>query len=154
MKKKTEAVTPPATIQRLLEAAGDDLVLVGGQALAFWVDWYRVVQRQADVPAITNDVDFLSRSASDQESVRRLAGAISAQSIYPSRKALTSLVGQAVLDVSADEYVNVDVIFKVVGLKGDSIRTKGRKNKACEGSPRVSGHAPARRAAQPPCEPL
>ena len=33
---RTEAVTPREVIEQLLRAAGDDLVLVGGQALAFW----------------------------------------------------------------------------------------------------------------------
>lgn len=136
VKNKTEAQTPPATIQKLLEAAGEDLVLVGGQALAFWVDWYRLALPQTDIPAITNDVDFLSRTAADQGSVRRLAGAIKAQPIYPSSKALTSLVGQAVLEVSEDEYVNVDVIFKVLGLKGESVRQRAVRITTSKGGPK------------------
>lgn len=71
MSRKTEAVTPPATIQRLLDAGGDDLVLVGGQALAFWVDWYGLSHRQPEVPAISNDVDFLS--GVDGDTVRKRA---------------------------------------------------------------------------------
>jgi hypothetical protein len=125
--RKTEAVTPPATIQKLLDAGGDDLVLVGGQALAFWVDWYGLSHRQPDVPAISNDVDFLSRSPADTESVRRLASAIKGRAIYPNKRALTSLVGQAVLDVSDEEYVNVDVIFKVVGIGGETVRKRAVK---------------------------
>ena len=64
--KKKEAVTPPATIERLLRAGGSELVLVGGQALAFWADRYGV----------------------------------------------------------AHEYINVDVIHKVVGLEGDTVRKR------------------------------
>ena len=124
MNKKAEAVTPPATIQKLLDAGGDGLVLVGGQALAFWVDWYGLSHRQPDVPAISNDVDFLSKSRADTESVRRLANAINARAIYPHKRALTALVGQAVLDVSEEEYVTVDVIFKVVGLEGETVRKR------------------------------
>lgn len=120
-------MTPPATIQKLLDAAGDQLVLVGGQALAFWVDWYGLSHEQPSLPAISNDVDFLSPSAADKASVQRLAGAIDGKPVYPHEKALTSLVGQAVVDVSAEEYVNVDVIFKVIGIKGETVRQRAVK---------------------------
>ena len=122
--KKTEAVTPPDTIQKLLDAAGEDLVLVGGQALAFWVDWYGLSHQQKDLPAISNDVDFLSRTAADRTAVRRLADAIEGEPIYPHEKSLTALVGQAVLEISEDEYVNVDVVFKVLGIPGDTVRQR------------------------------
>jgi len=56
--KKTEAVTPREVLERLLRAAGDDLVLVGGQALAFWVHRYSLVL-PADVVAVSADTDFL-----------------------------------------------------------------------------------------------
>jgi len=125
--KKTEAVTPPATVKKLLDAGGEDLVLVGGQALAFWVDRYGLRQTDADMPAISNDVDFLSRSAADREIVDKLAKVIKGRAIYPNRRALTALVGQAVLDVSDDEFINVDVIFKVIGLEGETIRKRAVK---------------------------
>lgn len=127
MRRKTEAVTPPATILKLLDAGGDDLVLVGGQALAFWVDWYGLSHRQSGVPAISNDVDFLSKSRADTDLVDRLASAIKGRAIYPNRRALTALVGQAVLDVSDEEYVNVDVIFRVIGLEGNTVRKRAVK---------------------------
>lgn len=120
--RKTEAVTPPQTIAKLLAAAGDELVLVGGQALAVWVNWYDLARRGGLVPAISNDVDFLSKSAADRASVRRFARVLEGQVLYPNHKALTALVGQAYLEVSDEEYLNVDVIFKVIGLKGDAVR--------------------------------
>lgn len=126
-KARTEAVTPPETVQRLLDAAGADLVLVGGQALAFWVSHYRLNRPDSAVPAISNDVDFLSRSAADRQSVRRFAGAIKGQAVFPDKRALTALVGQAVLNVSDDEYINVDVIFKVIGLRGETVRKRSVK---------------------------
>ena len=96
--KKAEAATPPATIQKLLDTSGDDLVLVGGQALAFWVERYGISHQHPELPAISNDVDFLSKSAGDKELVRKLADAMHGQTIFPNRRALTALVGQAVLD--------------------------------------------------------
>lgn len=122
-----EAVTPAATVQKLLDAAGADLVLVGGQALAFWVSFYRLNPPGSSVPAISDDVDFLCRSAADKQAVRRFADAIGGHALYPDKRALTALVGQAVLNVSEDEYFNVDVIFKVIGLKGDTVRKRAVK---------------------------
>ena len=121
---KIEAVTPPETIARLLEAAGTDLVLVGGQALAFWLAEYDLILHRADVPAITNDVDFLTPSAADRSVVHRLAGVIRGQTLFPNHRAMTALVGQAFLELSADEYLNVDDNFKVVGMKGDDVRKR------------------------------
>jgi hypothetical protein len=122
--RKTEAVTPPETIQKLLGAGGDDLVLVGGQALAFWVDQYRLSHHDPKLPAISNDVDFLSRSAGDKDVVSKLADAISGEAVFPSKRALTALVGQAIIDISDDEYINVDVIHKLIGLNGDTVRKR------------------------------
>jgi hypothetical protein len=124
---KTEAVTPPETIVRLLNAAGDDLVLVGGQALAFWLAEYDLVLHRNDLPAITSDVDFLTQSPADKAAVRRLAVVIKGQTLFPNHRALTALVGQAFLELSADEYLNVDVIFKVIGLKAEDVRKRAIK---------------------------
>jgi hypothetical protein len=125
--KKAEAVTPPATVKKLLNAGGEDLVLVGGQALAFWVDRYGVSLENPELPAISNDVDFLSRSAADTEMVNKLAKIIKGRSIFPNRRALTALVGQAVLDVSDEEFINVDVVFKIVGIEGETVRKRAVK---------------------------
>ena len=76
------------------------------------------------MPAISNDVDFLSRSAGDREIVDKLAKVIKGRAVYPSQRALTALVGQAVLDVSDEEFINVDVIFKVIGIEGETIRKR------------------------------
>lgn len=132
-KAKTEAVTPPETVERLLQAAGGDLVLVGGQALAFWVDYYGVSPHESGVPAISNDVDFLAQSAGDKDPVRRFAQAIGGQAVFPNKRALTALVGQAVREVSDEEYLNVDVIFKVVGLEGETVYKRAVKITAGEG---------------------
>jgi hypothetical protein len=69
-------------VERLLDTAGENLVLVGGQVLALWVSWYDLALRDESVPAISNDVDFLSKSAADRQSVRRLADAIKGQVLY------------------------------------------------------------------------
>lgn len=132
-KARTEAVTPPETVERLLHAAGGDLVLVGGQALAFWVDYYGLSPQELSVPAISNDVDFLAQSAGNKDPVRRFAQAIGGQAVFPNKRALTALVGQAVREMSDEEYLNVDVIFRVVGLEGEKVRKHAVKITAGDG---------------------
>lgn len=121
--KKTEAVTPREMLERLLHAAGDDLVLVGGQALAFWVHRYGLVL-PGDVVAVSADTDFLAPSAADRAAVLRMAAALQGKTQFPSRRALTALVGQAVLDINDDEFINVDVVFRVIGLTQEAVRKR------------------------------
>lgn len=125
--RKSEAVTPAETLDKLLDAAGGDLVLVGGQALAYWLEWFSLRSREANTPAVSNDVDFLTASPADKASVAKLAGVLHGKTIYPHEKALTVLVGQAYLDVSDDEYLNVDVIFKVAGIPANAVRKRAVK---------------------------
>lgn len=121
---KTEAVTPPHTISRVLDVAGEELVLVGGQALAFWVQRFDLVQSTRDTPAITNDMDFLSPSSTGRAAVRRLAGAIRGKVLYPNKRALTALIGQAYLEISDEEYVNIDVLWKLIGPASARVRER------------------------------
>jgi hypothetical protein len=122
MVKKTEAPMPPAVVEKLLRAAGD-AVLVGGQALTYWVKHYGV-HTPADRAYITADSDFLARSRADTHVVRRFAQALGGQTHLPNKRALTSLVGQAYLEVSQESYLNVDVIFDVVGIDPDAVRKR------------------------------
>ena len=123
MKKRTEAVTPPDLALRVLAVAGESVVLVGGQALAFWVQRFDIAVPK-DLPAISADMDFLARSAADTATVTSFARAIAGTTLYPSRHALTALVGQAFLEISNDEFVNVDVLFKVVGITAAAVRVR------------------------------
>ena len=122
-RKKTEAVTPPALIERVLKAAGDQVVLVGGQALAFWVRRYNLAL-PAGVATVSADMDFLARSPGDMDTVKRFARAIHGHVLVPNRRALTALVGQVVLDVSDDEYINIDVIHDLIGIEPDAVRKR------------------------------
>ncbi len=121
--RKVEAVTPLHIVERLLQAAGDELVLVGGQALAFWVTRYGVTV-PGNIAAISADTDFLARSSGDRQSVVRMAEVLHGKTEFPSRRALTALVGQAYLDINDDGFINVDVIHKVIGLSQEAIRRR------------------------------
>lgn len=112
---RTVAETPLPLVKRLLGAADESEVLVGGQALSVWIVKYGL-PLPSDLPVITRDTDFLTQSAAATASVEKFARAIDGKASFPRRLALTALVGQVELAVSDETYINVDVIFKVIGL--------------------------------------
>jgi hypothetical protein len=117
--KREQAAIPWAIVEHLLGAAGPDLILIGGQSLAVWMGRYDVAM-PAGFGYVSKDVDFLARSAADHESVRRLADVLGGRAEFPLlRAALTSLVGQAIKNVSESEVFNVDVLHKMWGAKDD-----------------------------------
>jgi hypothetical protein len=60
--------------------------------------------------AISHDVDFLTQSSADIQGVRRYAQALGGKAIMPSKHALTSLVGQAYLEISGSLKIRVGKI--------------------------------------------
>ena len=47
---------PPELLERILALADNGMILIGGQALAFWAAYY---DAPAPVIAVTKDVDFI-----------------------------------------------------------------------------------------------
>ena len=117
-----EAQTSPGIFLKLVEVAGED-ILVGGQALALWVEHYQVAVPEG-IAAISRDVDFLADSPNARESVVRYAEALRGKTFFPSRRAMTSLVGQAFLLLPDDEYINVDALWRLVGLTAEQVRSR------------------------------
>ena len=108
---------PPAMVRRVLESAGPDLVLVGGQALAFWAGYYDVPEPAGLGPAISRDVDFFSANPGDTQALVRFARALGGQVHLQPVQALSSLVGQAVAPAAGGQFYNVDLIHRVIGLE-------------------------------------
>lgn len=117
-----EAQTSPGIFLKLIEVAGED-ILIGGQALAIWVEHYKLAV-PAGIAAISRDVDFLTDSPTSRESVARYALALHGKTDFPSQRAITSLVGQAYLPLPDDEYINVDVLWRVIGLTAEQVRSR------------------------------
>ena len=119
---RREASFTRATLAPLLKAAGRSGVLVGGQALAVWVDYFGIAASWgADEDAvITRDIDFLG----DRELVERVAKAFPARTVFPPRRALTALVGQVEIPQPGGTFLNVDVIHKVFGVDAGGIRKR------------------------------
>ena len=110
-------------MRRLFSEASldEDLFLIGGQALAFWMLHYGVYPESKD-SSITRDVDFYTPHPSKRTVVEKLARSLGGTAFFPDRRALTALVGQAIRRDGENRLVNVDVVFRVIGLSDAEIR--------------------------------
>jgi hypothetical protein len=129
--RPAEVSVPPDLLERILELAGTDMILVGGQALAFWAAYYHTT---APSIAITKDVDLLGTRAD----VERLARGLGGKVVFPHKKEMTLLVGQVMKDLPGGGYVNIDVIFGVYGdITTEAITTRAVLAESRAGSFRV-----------------
>jgi hypothetical protein len=123
------------TVDLLLSNMGTDMILVGGQALAFWMDRFGVV---AGGTAISNDGDALGELGK----ARQLAAAISARLVLPRKTARTSIVAQLRLPAAGGKERNIDVLHLLYTISGlrkssdftrqvvrDSVEVQWRKGK-------------------------
>ena len=107
MSLREEVGVAAELLERVLALAGTDMVLVGGQALAFWAAYYGAPSPPI---ATTKDVDLLGTRAD----VERLARGLQGKAAFP-RSGLTLLVGQVTKDLPDGGYINIDVLSNVYG---------------------------------------
>jgi len=116
-----EAPLDEASVDLLLSNMGTEMVLVGGQALGFWMSRFEV--EPVDGVAISNDGDALGE-------VKRaidLALAINARVEMPHKLSRTAIVAQLRLPAPDGKERNIDVLhklFTVEGLKRSSAFTR------------------------------
>jgi len=111
---------PRELVYRVLEAAADDVILVGGQALAYWMDRYGVRQ-PGDLPAISRDVDFFTPNAANSAPLELFARAIRGRAEIENERAITALIGSAIAPAEDARVYNVDLLHSIVGLGRDRI---------------------------------
>ncbi|MDP2759899.1 MAG: hypothetical protein Q8O64_05765 [Sideroxyarcus sp.] len=109
-------------LRKLLGALPPHMIMVGGQALAFWVEHYGINAATSicgNMAAhISRDVDFLGR----RDDVSVLASLISGVAKYPPARAMTILCGQAILiQKEAGTYMNIDVIHRIGNMDTDAV---------------------------------
>jgi hypothetical protein len=74
----TEVHVPADLLERILKLAGTEMILVGGQALAFWAAYYHTA---APTIAITKDVDLLGTKSDVERLARGLDAKITARAV-------------------------------------------------------------------------
>lgn len=115
-------------VERLIEAVPPGMILVGGQALSFWLSFYKI-----DLPTqaiVTADVDFLG-SFKDAKLISQLVSGIL---VVPPKEARTAIVAQIRLPTSdPTKSKNIDVIhqlFMTGGLRKSVDFTKAVTRRA------------------------
>lgn len=122
-----------ATVDRFLANMGTDMVLVGGQALAFWMDRYGI---SASGAVVSNDGDALGQVAQAHDMAVRLK----AQLLKPPPHARTALVAQLRIPSLGGKIANIDVLhqlYTVSGLRKSSEFTR----RVVQGSVKVEWRA-------------
>lgn len=84
-----------ATLLREAASLKGELILVGGQALAYWLDRYKL-SLGIQVPAVTRDVDFLALDATNRRAVECMAHALAGKALVTGtqQRVLALLFGQ------------------------------------------------------------
>lgn len=124
MHAEVEVSISPELLTKVLRSVTPEAVLVGGQSLAFWVSHYDIqLPQEFQVGAISDDADFLG----GRDDLVAIAKSVASIPEYTSPKIISSLVGQVKIPVSKIEYVNVDVLHKLVGLNPDAVRARAAR---------------------------
>jgi hypothetical protein len=100
--------------------ASQGAVLVGGQALAFWIARFRIDISRGPRPYVSADVDFLGF----REHVAAFAAAIRGAAVYPPKRGSTALQGVVTKKSARGGGVEVDVLHKIVGLDANAVRRR------------------------------
>jgi hypothetical protein len=127
-----EAYLPPALVDRVLRSALADVVLVGGQALAFWMDRFGI-EHALRQPAVSRDIDFFTPDAANTAPLHRFAKAIGGQAKFQDTHALTALIGSAVAPADGDLVYNVDLLHSVFGLDRDDVMANAMEVRSRDG---------------------
>lgn len=116
----TEVAIPPAELDLLLQNAGK-AVLVGGQALAFWIAYYAVHIEDSPDAVVSKDADFLG----DREDAHRFSLAIGGTVDYP--KTMSILAGVVRKTISPTEEFEVDILRTLNGLDPSAVRKHAKE---------------------------
>jgi len=117
-----EGTISPELLRRILGVLPPDTVLVGGQALAFWVDSYGIDRSDSILHgAVSRDADFLGRKPAINSILEAING--SYESFINDGSVLTALLGEVTIPVD-QEVIKVDVIHKMIGLDAEEVRSR------------------------------
>ena len=116
----TEVAIPPAELDCLLQNAGT-AVLVGGQALAFWIAYYGVHIKDAPDAVVSKDADFLG----GRDDAQRFSIAIGGEVEFP--RPTSTLAGIVRKRLSPTKEFEVDILRTVNGLDPAAVRKHARE---------------------------
>lgn len=108
----------PEDVRQLFEVLQPQTVVVGGQALAFWVSAYGIPVTEA---AISMDADVLG----GRDDVGIIAAGMHGLPKYQLRSAISALVGNIRVGRGKGNFISIDVVDGIHGMKIADVRKHG-----------------------------
>ena len=107
-----------AVLARILKHAPPGMILVGGQALAFWMRRFGIGARRGSaeqaLSGVTTDVDFLGSI----EDGRHLSQILGARFVPSDKRTMSALVGQVRIGASGSLDYNIDILHQLYDAGG------------------------------------
>lgn len=101
----------------IVQTRSDHAVLIGGQAVAFWIQYFRI---QARLPALTGDIDYLGTKAE----AKRVSARLKIRHQLKTATLDEHTPNSAVLSVEMNGYpepVLIDYLASIIGLESEAI---------------------------------
>lgn len=120
----TESALTEAEIDQILRTCDGRALLIGGQALAFWAQYYGITPEGVLAPNVTRDVDFLGTA----EVALELAEALRSEGWrywQPSVDDATSQTAKLSKRVAGQRVKQVDFLGSIIGLDTERARRRG-----------------------------
>lgn len=105
----------PEDVRQLFDILQPKTVVVGGQALAFWVTAYNIPVTEA---AISMDADVLG----GRDDVGIIAAGMHGLPKYQLRSAISALVGNIRVGRGNDDFISIDVVDNILGMQAEVVR--------------------------------
>ena len=122
-------------LARILKHAPPELILVGGQALAFWMRRFGIGARRGGaeqaISGVTTDVDFLGSI----EDGRNLSRILDARFVPSSKRTMSVLTGQVRIGAIGSLSYNIDILHQLYdagGLRRSVAFTRRARGRASE----------------------
>src|SRR5690349_4594503 len=98
----------PSDFEEIIQKVSEDCPLVGGQAVAWWAEYYGISTAR---PLTSCDIDFWGF----REELQRLATALRRKPVYPHKYEMTAWVGGIPLEIKGERTI-VEFLNTVPGL--------------------------------------
>lgn len=108
----------------LAAISGTDAIIVGGQALAYWAEYFDVDLFVTD-SGITKDLDVFG----DRNHLMQMGAALNASPQVQNPRFISALIGTIEIPISDNFASNVDVIHTIVGIERHEVRRNALKVK-------------------------
>jgi len=118
MTEREQVPISPEYVGAILAAVSSKGVLVGGQALAVWLDLFDLADRDDCAAPVSIDADFLGTRELVDVIHHAMPGSTAT---YQLRSAISRLVGVVELSVAEDKFMAIDIIDRVPPLTEEHV---------------------------------